>query len=229
MPSTLKITYFMGCASSTALAVALLGLSMSRSWAETRLYCSRGNVTSDGFAVITWELFSGNFQRQNCPLIGSESTFDVFSELANSGAPVILSALVVLFLVVSLICSAGSILIALYNSVSNPYETYMGPIGIYVYSSISACLSALVLILYAVMVTTTKMAETVVYNEAAGTPVVITNKRWSFHVGFFLVIPYMLLSLGAIAIVYLYDHAAYTQRREQQRPTEDAPKEIMMY
>lgn len=229
MPSRQKILYFMACACSTSISVGLLGFGMSQSWATSQLDCSRGNYTFDGEATITWDLFSGVFDRINCPLIGTESPFDVFSELKDSGAPVILCALVVLFLVVCLLCSACSILIALYNSVSNPYETYMGPIGLYVCSSISACLSVLVMIIYAVTVNFTNMAETIVKNNALGIHVETRKRSTEVQVGFFLVIPYTVLSLVAIVVVYLYDHAAYTQRKEQQRPTEDAPKEIMMY
>ena len=63
--------------------------------------------------------------------------FAVFTELGNVGtAPQVLHGLVVMLLALCLLASCGSILIALYNSVSNPYETYMGPIGIYVCSSV---------------------------------------------------------------------------------------------
>lgn len=53
------------------------------------------------------------------------------------GAGVALHAMVVVLLVVALVASAGSILITLYNTISNPYETYMGPIGLYVCSGLS--------------------------------------------------------------------------------------------
>lgn len=230
MPSLLKILYFLGCASCTSLSVGILGLAMSQTWAQTRMECARyGNDTFDGIAVITWDLFNGLYQRQNCPLVGTTSDFQVFPELQNSGAPVVLCALVVLCLVLCLLCSAFTILIALYNSVSNPYQTYMGPIGLYVCSSVSAALSVLVLILYAVTVSATEMAETLVLNYAGGSEVETRNKSSQFDLGYFLVIPYTVLSLAAIVLIYLYDHSAYTLRQEQQRPTEDAPKEIMMY
>lgn len=62
----------------------------------------------------------------------------VIPTLANiGGVNIVLHALAVLLLVLCLLFSALSILISLYNSVSNPYETYMGPIGIYVCSSLS--------------------------------------------------------------------------------------------
>lgn len=53
------------------------------------------------------------------------------------GTPLALHALVLCLLVLCFLFSAASILTSLYNSVSNPYETYMGPMGIYVSSSIS--------------------------------------------------------------------------------------------
>lgn len=229
MPSSQKILYFMACACTTSISVALLGFGMSQTWAVSRLECAGYENPFNGSAEITWELFSGTSLTQSCPFIGKEFDFEVFFELKDNTAPLVLYALVVLFLVVCLICSAGSILIALYNSVSNPYQTYMGPIGVYVCSSISAALSVLVLILYAVMAMTTSMAETIVLNDAKDTPVKLRNRRADAQVGYFMVIPYTLLSLGGIVIVYLYDHLSYTQRQEQQRPTEDAPKEIMMY
>lgn len=53
------------------------------------------------------------------------------------GSPLALHALVLCLLVLCFLFSAVSIIISLYNSVSNPYETYMGPVGIYASSSIS--------------------------------------------------------------------------------------------
>ena len=53
------------------------------------------------------------------------------------GDGVVLQALVIFLLALCLLGSASSILITLYNSVSNPYETYMGPLGLYVCSSAS--------------------------------------------------------------------------------------------
>lgn len=92
----------------------------------------------------------------------------------------------------------------------------------------AACISLVVLILFVVNITVTSMAEDLV-KQRTSTPVDLKDKTSEMGVGYYLLIPYMVLSLLAILIVYLYEHAAYTQKREQQRPTEDAPKEIMMY
>lgn len=85
----------------------------------------------------------------------------------------------------------------------------------------------MVLIIFVVNVTVTSMAEDVVKNFSEDAD--LRNKSSEMKLGYYLVILYTLLSLLAIALIYMYDHAAYTHRREQQRPTEDAPKEIMMY
>ncbi|KAF5909061.1 clarin-3, partial [Clarias magur] len=61
--------------------------------------------------------------------------FDKMGEVGGAG--VALHALVVVLLVLALLASAGSILITLYNTISNPYETYMGPIGLYACSGLS--------------------------------------------------------------------------------------------
>lgn len=93
----------------------------------------------------------------------------------------------------------------------------------------AACLSVLALIIFVMNVNLTNMAEALVENFANSIPVDLKNKSSEMLLGYYLVIPYTVLSLVAIALIYMYDHAAYTHRREQQRPTEDAPKEIMMY
>lgn len=93
----------------------------------------------------------------------------------------------------------------------------------------AACLSVVALIIFVLNVSVTNMAEVLVENFTEGTPVDLKNKSSVMQLGYYLVIPYTVLSLLAIALIYMYDHAAYTHRREQQRPTEDAPKEIMMY
>ena len=95
--------------------------------------------------------------------------------------------------------------------------------------STAACMSFLAIILYVVNVTATRMSEGLVENFLGPNSVDLINKSAEMGVGFFMLIPYLVLNLLAILLVYLYEHAAYTQRQEQQRPTEDAPKAIMMY
>ncbi|XP_041670925.1 clarin-3 [Cheilinus undulatus] len=231
MPSTKKSLHFTSSALVTAIAVGCLGFGMSAQWSQTSLKCSRpGTGVFNGSAEVQLELFDGVVLRTSCPSFGGDDSFEVFPKLLESGgAPVVLHGLTLGMLALCLLFSACSILISLYNSVSNPYETYMGPIGIYVCSSLSACLALLALIIYVCNIFATEMAEDLVRLFAENIPVEMRNKKTEMSLGFYMVIPYIVLSFGAIGLIFMYDHAAYTHRREQQRPTEDAPKEIMMY
>ncbi|XP_042363371.1 clarin-3 [Plectropomus leopardus] len=229
MPSNTKIVYYISSALVTAVSVGVMGFGMSGNWATTTMECTRiGSDFTNGSAEITWQLLDGYLYRVFCPSFGGEGSFEVIPAMLEAGVTfVALHGTVLCLLALCLLFSACSILISLYNSVSNPYATYMGPVGVYVCSSLSACLAVVVLIIYAVNVAATNMAEELVkgmYDDAD-----LRNTSSEMKLGYFLIIPYIVLSLTAIVVIYMYDHAAYTHRREQQRPTEDAPKEIMMY
>ncbi|XP_067101441.1 clarin-3 [Osmerus mordax] len=231
MPSSKKTLYFLLSANALVIAVGILAFGMSTEWASSTMQCSKkGDGFFNGTAELKLGLFNGKFIRITCPIFGGEDTVKVLTMLGQvGGAPVVLQALVICLLALCLLGSASSILITLYNSVSNPYETYMGPLGLYACSSASAGMSFLAIILYVVNVAATRMSEDLVENFLGPNSVDLENKRAEMGVGFFMLIPYLVLNLLAILLVYLYEHAAYTQRQEQQRPTEDAPKEIMMY
>lgn len=85
------------------------------------------------------------------------------------------------------------------------------------------------LIIFVLNVNVTNMAEELVKTFENTNGVDLKNKSSEMLLGYYLVIAYIGLSLIAIVAIYAYEHAAYMYRREQQRPTEDAPKEIMMY
>ncbi|XP_068610865.1 clarin-3 [Brachionichthys hirsutus] len=226
MPSTKKTLYFLSSGLATSLSVMVLGYGMSRKWSTTTMDCSEAvNASIQRSADVTLELFDCTVERNLCPIYGASSEMEVIPALA--GAPLVLHVLVLVLLVASLLFSATSILISLYNSVSNPYETYVGPLGIYVSGSLSACLSVLAMIVFVLNVSFTDMTKELVWIVVKD--VDLRDASTQMLLGFYLVIPYTALSLLAILVIYLYEHAAYTHRKEQQNPTEDAPIETMMY
>uniref|UniRef100_H2M1Z2 Clarin 3 n=1 Tax=Oryzias latipes TaxID=8090 RepID=H2M1Z2_ORYLA len=228
MPSSKKILYFISSAVSTAVSVGLLGFGMSQEWSTTTVLCARdGTDEFNGTAAVTMGLFNGSLFRDNCPgcTCGGFYRFQRFK--TTGGAPPALHFLSVILLALCLLFSAGSILLSLYNSVSNPYQTCMGYVGVYACSSLSACLSVLVLILFVINVSVTNLAEVVVFTFVS--EVELGKKSVEMKVGYYLVIPYTVLSLVAIGLIYFYEHAAYTHKQEQEKPTEDAPMETMMY
>ncbi|XP_030610549.1 LOW QUALITY PROTEIN: clarin-3 [Archocentrus centrarchus] len=225
MPSTDKTLHFTSSALATSVSIGLIGYGMSTEWAKTTMDCA-----SNGTATIILNLFDGIIKK-SCPLFGGQAKFQVIPALADGEtAPVVLHGLVLCLLVLCLLFSACSILISLYNSVSNPYETYLGPVGVYICSSLSVCLSVLVLILFVVNISVTNMAEALAEKFTENlSPSDLRNKVTVMQPGYYLVIPYTVLALIAIALIYAYDHAAYTRKKEQQKPTEDAPVDLTMY
>ncbi|CAN9509063.1 unnamed protein product [Ophioblennius macclurei] len=230
MPSIKKIVHYLASVLLILVSVGLLGFGMAVRWSTSYVSCkSPASGSFNGSAEIRLTLFEGVMVRDSCPLFGSLDRFEVIPTLFETGgAPGVLHILVVILLALCLLFSAMSILIALFNSISNPYQTYLGPIGFYTTSSISVCLSVLVLILFAVNVNVTGMAEDLV-GKFSATEVQLKDSYSVMKVGYYMVIPYIVLNLGAIALIYMYTHAAYTQRKQQQRPTEVAPKDIMMF
>ncbi|KAF4106325.1 clarin-3 [Onychostoma macrolepis] len=230
MPSVEKLAHFLSSAGLCAAGVVLLGYGMSTDWADAVLDCAPpGSELFNGTSSLKTGLFNGTETKIRCPRIDSPGKpvimFDRLAKIA--GAPVILHALVVILLALALLGSAGSILVTLYNSFSNPYQTYMGPIGLFTCSGLSVCVATLALILYVSNAYLGKMFQTLVKADEAN--VNLRDPTITLKAGFFLLIPYICVNLLAILVVYLYVHAAYTRRKEQEKPTEDAPKEIMMY
>ncbi|XP_042624178.1 clarin-3-like [Cyprinus carpio] len=230
MPSSKKLAHFLSSAALCTAGVAVLGFGMSTDWAEAVLDCAPiDSGEFSGSSSLQIGLFNGTETKIACPRIDKLGVkVPVFDRLAKLGsAPVILHTLVVILLALALLGSAGSILVTLYNSFSNPYQTYMGPVGLYTCSGLSVCVASLALILYVSNAYLGEMFQTLVKADEAN--VKLKDPQITLQVGFFLLIPYISVNLLAILVVYLYVHAAYTRRKEQEKPTEDAPKEIMMY
>ncbi|XP_026770426.3 clarin-3 [Pangasianodon hypophthalmus] len=229
MPSAEKILYFLPSALLNVIGVAILGYGISAEWASSTMDCSPADTNwFNGTATIQMGLFAGTELKDSCPrFTTSEKSIAVFDSMsAVGGAGIGLHAVVVVLLVFALVASAGSIFITLYNTITNPYETCMGPIGLYVCSGLSACLAFLAMVLYLINLLGVNIGKKILLSNLNG---VLMDETVTFLVGFFMILPYITVNLLAILLVYLYAHAAYRQRQEQQKPTEDAPKEILMY
>lgn len=87
-------------------------------------------------------------------------------------------------------------------------------------------MSLLALIIYVASVHLTQYAKGLIGNVPGAS---LEDTIVSMQVGFFMILPYIAVNMLAIVLVYLFVHAAYTRQQQQQKPTEDAPKEIMMY
>ncbi|XP_064176813.1 clarin-3 [Anguilla rostrata] len=228
MPSSKKTLHFLTSALATSAGVSVLGYGMSAQWSFSEMECSAKDTDNyNGTANVQFGLFKCGLAKKSCPSFDNDNNFEVLTLLLSvGGTPFILHAIIISLLALTLLSSAGSLLITLYNSVSNPYETYMGPLGLYVCSSVSGILSFLTLVLFLINTLVVGVPQELVRNNVA---VNLRDINTELQVGFYLLIPFMATSVIAILSVFMYEHTAYTQRKEQQRPTEDAPKDIMLY
>ncbi|XP_030631909.1 clarin-3 [Chanos chanos] len=229
MPSVLKVFHFSCGALLNAIGVCILGYGMSTYWVQSEMQCSTFSTENfNGSATVKLGLFNGSMDRRSCPGFDTRESVSVLKALTEIGASQIaLHALAVGLLILALVCSAGSILVTLYNSISNPYETYLGPLAVYACSGLSACLSLLAIVLFVSNVYVGGVASKLVKDVPVD--LYVRNENIHLQVGYYLVLPYIVVNLLAILVIFLYVHAAYTHRREMEKPTEDAPKEIMMY
>lgn len=58
-------------------------------------------------------------------------------EVLKNSSQKTLHVLVIVFLILSLVTSLLSCAFTLYNSISNPYQTFLGPVGVYTWSGLS--------------------------------------------------------------------------------------------
>ncbi|XP_006630573.1 clarin-3 [Lepisosteus oculatus] len=235
MPSRRKTICFLSGALASTVCFSIVCYTLSSTeWVSSEMDCSGINSNSTNpngtsSASITYGLFTAKGLLSFCPIFGSSlENVQVLEALEKQkGVPHILHCMVVSFLIISLISTAGSFIITMYNSVSNPYETYLGPLGLYTCSSISGILIFLALILFVVNVEVQNVSAAIIIgirNEIS-----LYNIRNNLNFPFYLLIPAFLSSLCAIVIIFVYAHASYTEKKKQERPTEEAPKEVMMY
>ncbi|NXS27823.1 CLRN3 protein, partial [Pomatostomus ruficeps] len=133
-------------------------------------------------------------------------------------------ALLVLGLLSSLL-GAG---FTLTNALSNPYQTFLGPIGVYTWNSACGVLTLVAMILFPVNVQGNRLSEELARSCSASVQE-HTGSQHSYGYSYWLMLLIVLLNATSLVIIYLYDHARYSRRKEQERPIENAPKDVILF
>ncbi|KAK6487344.1 clarin-3-like [Huso huso] len=230
MPTIRKTVMFLGgsLANSGSL-IMICAVLATKEWVSSVTTC-KGSANQTGSVTLEYGLFEGKGSHIFCPNIGGDILpFKVLESLKHVGPSKSLHITVITCLCLGLLGSICSFGITLYNSFSNPYETYLGPIGVYVCSSVSAIFIFFSIVLFVVNTEVYNLSVEIAQNKIGNTIVILSDTTNSIGYSYYLMIPAFFCNLIAIIIVYVYQHADYTQRKEQQRPTEDAPKDVMMY
>lgn len=208
--------------------VVICAVLATQEWISSTIDIS--DSSSNGSIEISYGLFRGqSTQELSHGFAEASKYFEVLGTLSNS-SPKTLHSVVILFLVLSLSTSLLSSGFSFYNSVSNPYQTFLGPIGVYTWSGLSASFSLLAMILFVGNVQANHLSEELTQTLYPRYP--SAAHRGAAHrygSSFWLVLLILLLDIVTVVIVFFYQKARYQQKREQRKPVEYAPRDGILF
>ncbi|XP_028651124.1 clarin-3 [Erpetoichthys calabaricus] len=229
MPSTRKqMMFLVGSLGSLAALLIVTSSLATQDWIASEIDCKNNSGPGTGKLEMSFGLFTGDGERSSCPYFADKFTITVLKVVNEGTTSGPLHALVVTFLAVSIFCSLCSFGTSAYNVFSNPYETYLGPIGVYVWSSISGVLLLLAIIFFVANAELNNLSLDVAKTSVIGLPEIKVKKN-VFGYSYYILIVAVVCNVVSVVVISIYQHAKYTYTKEQQRPTENAPKEVMMY
>ncbi|NXA50979.1 CLRN3 protein, partial [Nothocercus julius] len=229
MPSRQKTLLFT-CAFCTSVgSFALLCVVLAtRSWVTSDIQFSGANSSVTVTLTVTYGLFQGVCEQTVAGgLQISESSFQVADTLENAETKATNVAIIVL-LVLALLSSLLSAGFTGTNVVSNPYQTFLGPIGVYTWNVINGILTLLVLILFAVNIESNGLSVELA-EICHAIPTTYMNSKNMYGYSYWIMLLIIFLNIATIIIIYFYDHARYYKKKEQERPIENAPKDVILF
>ncbi|NXW45889.1 CLRN3 protein, partial [Nyctiprogne leucopyga] len=227
MPSTKKTVMFasafLTCVCSFVLVCVVLGTQRWMS-SEVRFSSTNSSVT----VSLTYGLFVGTCEQfVDAGLQVSEKVFQVADNLSSTKAKSTITAIIII-LVLSLLSSLLSSGFTCTNAVSNPYQTFLGPIGVYTWNSLCGILILITMILFPVNIEVNGLSVEL----ARGCFPLLQNhikSRHTYGYSYWIMLLIIFLNTASIIIIYFYDHARYSKKKEQERPIENAPKDVILF
>ncbi|NWV43572.1 CLRN3 protein, partial [Grantiella picta] len=227
MPSRRKSTMF-GCAFCACVFsfVVICVVLATPQWVSSEVRFSRPN--SSVTVSLTFGLFRGTCEQfVAAGLQVSKTTFQVADALSSSrtrSLNVVTVAVLVLALLSSLLSSAFTCT----NAVSNPYQTFLGPTGVYTWNSLCGILTLLAMILFPVNVQGNRLSEELAHGCSTSLQTHLGSKH-SYGYSYWIMLLILSLNVASLIIIYFYDHARYSKKKEQERPLENAPKDVILF
>ncbi|NWR87184.1 CLRN3 protein, partial [Furnarius figulus] len=227
MPSRKKTTMFASafcsCVSSFVLICVVLA---TQQWVSSKVRFTRTNTSVT--INLDYGLFQGTCEQLvEAGLQVSKKTFQVADSLSSTETRSTNVAIIVI-LVLSLLTSLLSSGFTCTNTVSNPYQTFLGPIGVYTWNSICGILILIAMILFPVNIEAHNLSEELAYGCSTSLEKCIYSKH-SYGYSYWLMLLILLLNTASAIIIYFYDHARYSKKKEQERPIENAPKDVILF
>ncbi|NXY91155.1 CLRN3 protein, partial [Alcedo cyanopectus] len=227
MPSRKKSTMYAAAFLTCACSFVIICVVLARQhWVSSEVGFSGAN--SSATVSITYGLFSGTCQQVvDAGLQVAESAFQVADNLKSTEARSMITAIIVI-LVLSLLSSLLSCGFTFTNAVSNPYQTFLGPTGVYTWNSSCGILTLLAMILFPVSIEANDLSVELArgcfpFLQAH------TDSSHSYGYSYWLMLLIIFQNIASIFIICFYDHARYSKKKEKERPIENAPKDVILF
>ncbi|NXE92162.1 CLRN3 protein, partial [Menura novaehollandiae] len=227
MPSRKKTAMFASafCTCVCSFVVICVVLA-TQQWVSSEVRFSRTN--SSVTVSLSYGLFSGTCEQfVGAGLQVSKKTFQVADSLSSAGTESLNVAIIVV-LVLSLLSSLLSCGFTCTNAVSNPYQTFLGPVGVYTWNSLCGVLILIAMILFPVNIEGNSLSEELARGCSTSQEAHIGSKH-SYGYSYWIMLLTILLNFASLIIIYFYDHARYSKKKEQERPIENAPKDVILF
>ncbi|NXU10894.1 CLRN3 protein, partial [Pardalotus punctatus] len=227
MPSRKKTTMFASAFCSCVCSFVVICVVLATpQWVSSEVRFSRPN--SSVTVSLTYGLFRGTCQQfVAAGLQVSQMTFQVADSLSSARTRSLNVATIVL-LVLALLSSLLSSAFTCTNAVSNPYQTFLGPTGVYTWNSLCGALTLIAMILFPVNVQGNSLSEELAHGCSTSLQTHLGSTH-SYGYSYWIMLLIVFLNIASLVIIYFYDHARYSKKKEQERPIENAPKDVILF
>ncbi|XP_007102835.1 clarin-3 [Physeter macrocephalus] len=229
MPTaTKRLMFSSSFVTSLGAFIVICSILTTQEWIRSTVVIS--DSSSNGSVIITYGLFRGkSIQELNHGIAESDKNFEVLGTL-NDSPPKTLHLVVILFLVLSLVASLLSSGFTFYNSISSPYQTFLGPMGVYTWSGLSASCIFVTMVLFVGNTQSNHLSEELAQRLYPLSPAVThQGTSHSYGYSFWLILLIFLLNIVTVVIIFFYQKARYQWKQEQRKPTEYAPRDGILF
>ncbi|XP_074153262.1 clarin-3 [Sminthopsis crassicaudata] len=229
MPTTRKKLLFLaGFGTSLGSLVTVCLALATPQWVTGRIEFSDSNF-SNGSILLTYGLFRGeSAQEVTAGLAQSDLAFEVLTTLSDS-SPKSLHSAVIALLFLSLFTSLLSAGLTLFNSISDPYQTWLGPTSIFTWNGLNTAFVVGAMVLFAVNTQANGLSVAMSSALYLAQEYSYGSSTHSYLYAFWLLLLTLSLNVLTVAVVAFYQNASYHRQQKRRKPMENAPKDGILF
>ncbi|XP_042316600.1 clarin-3 [Sceloporus undulatus] len=226
MPSRRKTLMFASASFTSICSFVIVCLVLAtKNWVSSKINYTEGNSTVQ--ILLTYGLFEGLCSRNVQHGISKPDTSFQVTDILENTTMKTFNIVIIFLLVLNLFSTSLSFGFTCYNAISNPYQTFLGPIGVYTWNCISGICSLLILILFPVNVEVNKLSLELAVKHCTSSRGLKPSNTYGYS--YWIVLLMALLNAVTVIIIVFYQRARYSKRKEQERPMASAPKDGILF